>query len=264
MRAHAKCRRLMSPQFESLEGKSLLSAGPAMQYVAPGQAAAPIVGQAASFRGTLAGSDSDRSVDGISHVVSFKTAGTLMGPGSTHLSGTLFSRGNSRPGQLLGQLLLRNSGGSMTVNVYRSATAGTFTDTVIRAGSRHPLSRGDWQPADRHVLGLQRPLLLPPAGMDEIHPGLTILRVRWGPLDHRGLMGSVHFLLPKNELTPTDLGSVHFSLPKNEPTPQLTSGNPRGAVTFAKSRKPGFSARFAHEAGASFGSRPMVPLSTSR
>ena len=132
----------MSPQLESLEGKTLLSAGSAMQHVAPRLAAAPIVGQAVSFRGTLAGSDSDVSVPGISHVVSFKTAGTLIGPGSTHLRGTLFGRANPRPRRLLGQLLLRNSGGSMTVNVYRSATAGTYTDTVVRARGADTIYQG--------------------------------------------------------------------------------------------------------------------------
>ena len=132
----------MSPQLESLEGKTLLSAGSAMQHVAPRLAAAPIIGQAVSFRGTLAGSDSDVSVPGISHVVSFNTTGTLIGPGSTHLRGTLFARGNPRPGQLLGQLLLRNSGGSMTVNVYQSATAGTFTDTVVRARGADTIYKG--------------------------------------------------------------------------------------------------------------------------
>src|SRR5215469_3447789 len=142
MRTHAKCRRPMSPQLESLEGKTLLSAGSAMQHVAPPLAAAPIVGQAVSFRGTLAGSDSDVSVPGISHLVSFKTTGTLIGPGSTHLRGTLFARGNPQPGQLLGQLLLRNSGGSMTVNVYRSATAGTYTDTVVRARGADTIYQG--------------------------------------------------------------------------------------------------------------------------
>ena len=130
----------MSPQVESLEGKTLLSAGSAMQHVAPRLAAAPIVGQAVSFRGTLAGSDSDVSVPGISHVVSFNTTGTLIGPGSTHLRGTLYGIGN--PGRLLGQLFLRNSGGSMTVNVYRSATAGTFTDTVVRARGADTIYRG--------------------------------------------------------------------------------------------------------------------------
>jgi hypothetical protein len=133
MRTHAKRRRPTSPQLESLEGKTLLSAGSAMQHLAPRLAAAPIVGQAVSFRGTLAGSDSDVSVSGVPHVVTFNTSGTLIGPGSTHLSGTLFARGKARPGQLLGRLLLRNNGGSMTLNVYRSATAGTFTDTVVRA-----------------------------------------------------------------------------------------------------------------------------------
>jgi hypothetical protein len=132
----------MSPQLESLEGKTLLSAGSAMQHVAPRLAAAPNVGEAVPFGGTLAGSDSDVSVPGISHVVSFKTTGSLAGPGSTHLRGTLFGRGNPRPGRLLGQLLLRNSGGSMTVNVYRSATAGTYTDTVVHAQGADTIYRG--------------------------------------------------------------------------------------------------------------------------
>jgi hypothetical protein len=132
----------MSPQLESLEGKTLLSAGSAMQHVAPRLAAAPIVGQAVSFRGTLAGSDSDVSVRGIPHVVSFNTTGTLIGPGSTQLRGTLFAQGNPRPGRLLGQLLLRSSGGSMKVNVYQSATAGTFTDTVVRARGADTIYKG--------------------------------------------------------------------------------------------------------------------------
>ena len=132
----------MAPQLESLEGKTLLSAGSAMQHVAPRLTAAPIVGQAVSFGGTLAGSDSDVRAPGISHVVSFNTTGTLISPGSTHLRGTLFAREKPRPGRLLGQLLLRNSGGSMTVNVYQTATAGTYTDTVVRARGADTIYKG--------------------------------------------------------------------------------------------------------------------------
>ena len=132
----------MSPQLESLEGKTLLSAGSAMQHVAPYLAAAPMAGQAASFRGMMAGSDSDVSVPGISHVVSFNTIGTLIGPGLTRLHGTLFARGNPQPGRLLGALLLRNSGSSMTVYVYQSATAGTYTDTVVRARGADKIYQG--------------------------------------------------------------------------------------------------------------------------
>jgi hypothetical protein len=130
----------MSPQLDSLEGKTLLSAGPAMQHFAARLTAAPIFDQAVSLRGTLAGPDSDVSVAGISHVVSFNTTGTLIGPGLTRLRGTLYSLGN--PGRLLGRLLLRNIGGSMTVNVYRSATAGTFTDTVVRARGADTIYQG--------------------------------------------------------------------------------------------------------------------------
>ena len=142
MRTHAKCRRPMSPQLESLEGKTLLSAGSAMQHLAPRLAAAPMVGEAVSFRGTLAGSDSDVSLSGIPHVVTFHTSGTLVGPGSTHLHGTLSARANPRPGQLLGQFLLRNSGGSMTLNVHRSATAGTFTDKVVHVRGADAIYKG--------------------------------------------------------------------------------------------------------------------------
>jgi hypothetical protein len=142
MRTHAKCRRPMSPQLESLEGKALLSAGSVVQHVAPRLAAAPMVGRAVSFRGTLAGSDSDVRLSGIPHVVTFNTWGTLIGPGSTHLHGTLSARGNPRPGQLLGQFRLRNTGGSMTLNVYRSATAGTFTNTVVRARGADAIYKG--------------------------------------------------------------------------------------------------------------------------
>jgi hypothetical protein len=90
----------------------------------------------------LTGPDSDVRAPGISHVVSFNTTGTLIGPGSTHLRGKLFARENPRPGELLGQLLLYNSGGSMRVNVYRSATAGTFTDTVVSARGADKIYRG--------------------------------------------------------------------------------------------------------------------------
>jgi hypothetical protein len=81
------------------------------------------------------------NVSGIS-IVSFNTTGTLKGPGLTHLRGTLYALGNPQPGQLLGQLSLRNRGGSMKVNVYRSATAGTFTDTVVRARGADMIYRG--------------------------------------------------------------------------------------------------------------------------
>ena len=113
-----------------------------MQHVAPRLAAAPIVGQAVSFGGTLAGSDSDVRAPGFSHVVSFNTTGTLIGPGLTYLRGTLFARENPRPGQFLGRFLLGNSVGSMTVNVYQTATAGTYTDTVVRARGADTIYKG--------------------------------------------------------------------------------------------------------------------------
>jgi hypothetical protein len=118
---------------ESLEGKTLLSTGSAMHLVAPRATAAPIVAQASAFSGTLTGSYSNANVPGFSHILSYATSGTLSGVGSTRLHGTLFVRGRNRPGRLVGQLLLRNTGGSMTVNVLQSTTPGNYTYQVARA-----------------------------------------------------------------------------------------------------------------------------------
>jgi hypothetical protein len=43
---------------------------------------------------------------------------------------------------LVGQLLLHNSGGSMAVNVYRSDTPGTYTDTVVHARGTDTIYKG--------------------------------------------------------------------------------------------------------------------------
>jgi hypothetical protein len=118
---------------ESLEGKTLLSTGSAIQHVAPHMTAAPIVAQAAAFSGTLSGPYSNVDVPGFSHILSYDASGTLSGVGSTRLRGTLIVPGGSRSGRLLGQFLMRNNGGSMTLNVFQSATPGNDTYKVARA-----------------------------------------------------------------------------------------------------------------------------------
>ena len=133
MRTHTRNRRGTPLRVESLEGKTLLSTGSAMQHVAPHMTAAPIVAQATAFSGTLTGSYSNINVPGFSHLLNYATSGTLSGVGSTHLRGTLSVRGGTRPGRLLGPLQLRNNGGSMIVNVFQSAMPGNYTYTVARA-----------------------------------------------------------------------------------------------------------------------------------
>jgi hypothetical protein len=133
MRIYAKKRRRTQLRVESLEGKTLLSTGLVMHQVAPHVAAAPIVAQATAFSGTLTGPYSNVDVPGFSHILSYATSGTLSGVGSTRLRGTLFVRGGAGPRRLAGQLLLHNNGGSMTVNVFRSATPGNYTYKVPRA-----------------------------------------------------------------------------------------------------------------------------------
>jgi hypothetical protein len=133
MREYAKNRRRTPMQVESLERKTLLSTGPAMHQVAPHVTAAPIIPQASAFSGTLTGSYSNVNVPGFSHILSYAASGTLSGVGSTRLRGALIVRGGPRSGRLLGPLLLRNNGGTMTVNVYQSTTPGNYTYKVARA-----------------------------------------------------------------------------------------------------------------------------------
>lgn len=133
MRSSTRNRRRTPLRVESLEAKTLLSTGSAMQHVAPRVTAAPIVAQAAAFSGTLTGSYSNINVPGFSHVLSYATSGTLSGVGATRLRGSLFVRGANRPGRLAGQFVLRNNGGSMTVSVFQSATPGNLTYQVARA-----------------------------------------------------------------------------------------------------------------------------------
>lgn len=133
MRTYAKNRRRTPLRVESLEGKTLLSTGSVMPDVAPQVTAAPIVAQAAAFSGMLTGTYSNANIPGFSHLLSYVASGTLSGVGSTHLRGTLIPRGGHRPGRLVGQLLMHNSGGSMVVNVFQSATSGSDTYKVARA-----------------------------------------------------------------------------------------------------------------------------------
>jgi hypothetical protein len=133
MRTYARNRRRTPLRVEALEGKTLLSAGSAMQHAVPHVMAAPIVDQAAAFSGTLTGQYSNVNIPGFSHMLNYATSGTLTGVGATRLRGTLIPRGGNRPGRLAGEFRLRNSGGTMLVNVYQSATPGDYTYSVVRA-----------------------------------------------------------------------------------------------------------------------------------
>jgi hypothetical protein len=134
MRTYLKNRRRTQPRVDSLEGKTLLSTGSLMDQVAPHVRAAPIVAQAAAaFSGTLTGPYSNVRAPGFSNIFSYSTSGSLIGVGSTRLRGTLFARPRPRAGRLAGQFAMRNSGGSMVLNIRWSATGGTYSYKVIRA-----------------------------------------------------------------------------------------------------------------------------------
>jgi hypothetical protein len=96
-----------------------------------------------AFNGTLTGSYSDVDAPGFAHILSYATSGTLSGVGSARLRGSLFVRPGTRTHRLAGQFVVRNSGGSMIVNVFGSATPRNYTYRVDRArGSDAPFKGG--------------------------------------------------------------------------------------------------------------------------
>ena len=130
MKQNIKNRRRVGLQVEPLEGKIQLSAGLASHHAAMTAAAAA---QAASFSGTLTGVYSNVHIPFAGYQLNFSTSGTLSGPGSTHLNGSIFVRPSSRGRVGVGQFALRNNGGSMILRVFRTPTPGTYTYRVIRA-----------------------------------------------------------------------------------------------------------------------------------
>jgi hypothetical protein len=144
MRAFIKNRRRTQLTVESLEGKTLLSTASAMHHLAHHATAAPIVTHATSaFTGTLTGPYSSVHVPSFAYIQSFATSGTLTGLGSTHLYGTLFVRPSAPAGKPVGQVVMHNSGGTMIVNVFSSATAGTYSYKVALAFGSDTAFKGD-------------------------------------------------------------------------------------------------------------------------
>jgi hypothetical protein len=134
MRTYTKNRRRTQLRVEALERKTLLSTSSVKYQVAPHLWAAPNVAPvSAAFTGTLAGSYSNVHAPGFANILSYTASGTLTGVGSTRLRGTLFAGLGARTGRLIGQFVLRNNGGSMLVNVFRTATRRTYSYKVARA-----------------------------------------------------------------------------------------------------------------------------------
>jgi hypothetical protein len=94
-----------------------------------------MVSQATSaFTGTLTGRYNNVYAPGFAYILNYATSGTLTGPGSTHLVGTLFVRPGAPAGRFDGRLVLHNPGGSMILNVFSTATLGNYTYQVAFAG----------------------------------------------------------------------------------------------------------------------------------
>jgi hypothetical protein len=90
----------------------------------------------------LTGFYSNVHVPFFANILSYVTSGTLSGVGSTHLRGTLFVRPGAPVGRLDGQLVMRNNGGSMVVNVFQSAMPGTYTYKVALASGSDTAFKG--------------------------------------------------------------------------------------------------------------------------
>ena len=142
MRPHIKNRRRTDLRVESLEQKTLLSAGSLSHHDASHGARAAVVAHAgAEFSGTLAGNYSNVHIPFAGYLLNYSTSGTLSGVGSTRLHGSIFARPSTRIARA-GQFVMRNSAGSMTVNVFRSAAPGTYTYKVVRAVGSDSAYRG--------------------------------------------------------------------------------------------------------------------------
>jgi hypothetical protein len=132
MRVNIKNRRRASAQVESLEGKTLLSAGFVSHHAAHRAMTAAVVAQAAQFSGTLMGVYSNVHIPFAGYLLNYSTSGTLSGVGSTNLHGSIFVRPGAHFGQAAGQFFMHNDGGSMLVRFNRTATPGTYTYKVVR------------------------------------------------------------------------------------------------------------------------------------
>jgi hypothetical protein len=141
MQTYTKNHRCTRLRVESLEGKTLLSAGAMMPHVTHHVSPPPMVVESTSaFSGTLTGSYSTaHGIPFVSNVLSYATSGTLSHVGSTSLRGTLVQRPSRPPGAVT----LRNNGGSMILDVFRSGAPGTFTYKVVRARGSDTGFKGD-------------------------------------------------------------------------------------------------------------------------
>ena len=134
MQPHNKNRYRSAPRVESLEGKTLLSAGLVGHHAAPQAMSATAVAHvAAPLSGTLTGVYSNVHIPFAGYLLNYSTSGTLTTVGSAHAHGSIFARPGARAGRASGQFIVRNAGGSMAINVSTTATKGTYNYDVIRA-----------------------------------------------------------------------------------------------------------------------------------
>ncbi len=142
MQTYIKNRRRVEPRLETLEGKTLLSMGALSHYAAPDAMTASVVAAAAEFSGTLTGTYSNVHIPFAGYLLNYATSGSLTGVGSTHLHGSIFARPGARSGHAAGQFVMRNDGGLMVVNVFKTSTTGTYNYKVIRATGSDSAYRG--------------------------------------------------------------------------------------------------------------------------
>jgi hypothetical protein len=143
MQLHIKNRHRSAPRAEALEDKTLLSAGLAGHHAESHAMNAAAVAQVATpFSGTTSGVYSNVHIPFAGYLLNYSTSGTLTSVGSAHVRGTIFARPSAHAGRANGQFIVRNAGGSMSMNFYTTSTKGTYRYDVIRSSGVDAIYQG--------------------------------------------------------------------------------------------------------------------------
>ena len=87
---------------------------------------------AAQLSGTMTGIYSNIHIPFAGYLLNYSTSGTLTNIGSAQPARFNLARPSGRAGRAAGQFVVRNAGGSMTMNLHSSATTGAYSYNIIR------------------------------------------------------------------------------------------------------------------------------------
>jgi hypothetical protein len=141
MRTNIKNRRRVQLLVEPLEGKALLSAGAVVHHVAHHHVAPKVA--TSVLTGTLSGHYYDLHVPSFGEIQTLNVGGSLKGVGGSNLIGGLSAPTTPVAGNFDSHLGIYNLHGAMVLNVFQTATAGTYTFKVAYADGSDAGLKGD-------------------------------------------------------------------------------------------------------------------------